>query len=183
MNRAPFYTIALIITVLNFFTFKIVVSQNDSKRSSINYKDSVFRSSDFISITEADKILGKPSRLLDSLHKVSSGLLRYKIEYVATYKDSSSKGRIFFMFEQYADASSLKSIYDNIKIENLKTSKLRELKDFAADEAFLAIDNFNYPFILVRKENKLFKFKLYYLDAKVSLDELLVVAKKIVAKH
>ena len=87
------------------------------------------------------------------------------------------------MFEQYIDTITTKTIYNSLKIENEKTAKVSMVNNLGGDESFLAKDNFDYPFILIRKGNKLFKFKLYYLDGKVSLEELIKVAKKIVVSH
>lgn len=181
MTKTTSKLIALLFISL-FLLDSNVFSQNSKNYKTVNYKDTVMHSWDFITNAEADRILGKPSQIKDSAYRFSSGLLRYKFEYVATYKDSTSKGRIFFMFEQYADTLNTTFIFNNLKKENEKDSKVSNLNDIGT-EAFLALDNLNYPFILIRKDNKLFKFKLYYLDGKVSLDELLKVAKKIVLSH
>ncbi len=183
MKRISSNLIYILISALAILQINQLKSQSSSNYKSINYKDSVLHSYNFITLAEADRILGKSSRLLDSSFKFSSGLLRYKINYVASYKDSTSKGRIFFMFEQYIDTITTKTIYNSLKIENEKTAKVSMVNNLGGDESFLAKDSFDYPFILIRKGNKLFKFKLYYLDGKVSLEELTKVAKKIAVSY
>ncbi len=172
-----------LIAFLGLISINTLKSQNLPNYKSVNYKDTVMHSYSFITLAEADRILGKPSRLLDSTFKFSSGMLRYKIDYVASYKDSTSKGRIFFMFEQYNDTTIARTTFSSLKAENEKTARLSMVNELGGDESFLAKDNLNYPFILVMKGNKLFKFKLYYLDGKVSLDELIKVTKKIVVSY
>ena len=182
MKKRTFNLITLLVATLCLTLSHSSRSQNKKLYEAINYKDTVMHSRDFITNEEANKILGKPAQLHDSAYKFSSGLLRYKVEYVATYKDSTSKGRIFFMFEQYKDEVITKEIYDNLKTENAKTGVVNDLMNYG-NEGFLTKDNLNCPFILIRKGNKLFKFKLYFLDKKISQDELMKVAKKIVASH
>ncbi|MGZ4049898.1 MAG: hypothetical protein ACXVPU_19870 [Bacteroidia bacterium] len=144
--------------------------------------DSAMRSVYFITVSDAEKILGKQSHLKDSTYKYVNGLLRYTFDYVANKIDSTSKGRIFFDFEQYKDDSFSKDIYKNLKTENEKNGGIVAVNDIG-DEGFLQKDNLGQPFIIIRKNNKIYKLRVYYVTSATSLDEAMNVAKKIVAAH
>ena len=144
--------------------------------------DSTYRSNLFISLTDANNILEKPAMLRDSTFKNSTGMIRYTLNYIAVFKDTTSKGRIFFTYEQYKTEPEAKSIFESIKTENAKSAAVKDLTD-TGDEAFLVKDTLNYPFVMIRKQNKVFKFKVYYLSDDKSLNELLKVAKRVVTAH
>src|ERR1700746_2142596 len=97
--------------------------------------DSAMNSNYFITIPDANKILERPSYLKDSAYKCSNGFLRYTFDYLATHIDSTSKGRIFFTFEQYKDDLFAGDIYKNIKTENEKSGGLTPINDIG-DEGF-----------------------------------------------
>jgi hypothetical protein len=178
--------------IVLFFSFILlttfVYSQKDLVLTGKNNQalqkllDSALISNYFITADDADKILEKPSHLKDSTYKFSNGILRYSFDYVANYIDSTSKGRLFFSFEQYNDVEISKSTYQSIKNENEKTGTVIPLSDLS-DEAFLQKDYLGQPFIIIRKANKIFKLKVYYLSSKTSLDELVKTTKKAVAAH
>lgn len=144
--------------------------------------DSALRSCHFITDADAEKILGKPAHLKDSTYKFSSGVLRYSFNYVADYVDSTSKGRIFFSFEQYKDTAMAKSNYEVLKTENQKGDKFTSLKELG-NAAFLNKDIFNQPLIIVLEDNKIYKLNILYLTTENSLNELMKVSVKIVAAH
>ncbi|MCX6296039.1 MAG: hypothetical protein NTX97_08230 [Bacteroidetes bacterium] len=144
--------------------------------------DSALVSSYFITIDDAGKILEKPSHLKDSTYKYSNGILRYSFDYVANYVDSTSKGRLFFSYEQYRDLEMAKNTYTSIKTENEKNNLITALNDIG-DDAFLQKDYLNEPFIIIRKGNKIFKLKVYYVTSQASLDALISTAKLMVSLH
>ena len=177
--------IILIFCFLSITSF--VYSQTASVVEKGNYKyqnkiDSAMVSCYFITNSDAEKILEKPAHLIDSACKFSSNVLRYRFDYVADYKDSTSKGKIFFTFEQYKNDTIAKDIYHTIKSENEKNGSITKMDDIGED-SFLQKDNLNQPFIIFRKENKIFKLKVYYLTSKTSLDELIRISKKIAQSH
>ena len=177
--------------VILIFCFLSITSLVYSQTNLMNAKnnlelkkkiDSAMISSYFITNSDAGKILEKPAHVIDSACKFSSNILRYRFDYVADYKDSTSKGKIFFTFEQYKNDTIAKGIYQSIKSENEKNAPIMILNDIG-EESFLQRDNLNEPFIIIRKENKLFKLKVYYLTSKTSLEELIKVSKKIAMAH
>jgi hypothetical protein len=144
--------------------------------------DSAMRTNYFLSKAEAEKILEKSAVLKDSAYKLSSGVLRYNLDYAAVYVDSTSKGRLTFNFEQYKDTAVARSNYDFIKAENQKDGNFISLKA-TGNDAFLKKDQLGQPFIMAIKDNKIFKFRVIYLVSEGSQAALLEAAKKIVNAH
>lgn len=174
---------ALCFFLLSNFSFSQVDLLTAKTRAQLVAQlDSALRSKYFITQSEADKILEKPTFLKDSTYKLSSGLLRYSFTYVAKYVDSTSKGRLFFGIEQYKDTLAAKSNFEFLKKQNEKDGNLTTLKDLG-DDAFLKKDALNQPFVMIVEENKIFKFQIFYLKTENSLNQLLLVAKKIVDTH
>lgn len=166
------------------FNYLIVVAQGSEKVKYQNDYSSIveLKSSNFISISDASRILGKTAIVSDSSSRNTSGLLRCSYTYIVPYKDSTSKGRLFFTYEQYNEIEICKSIFQSLKKENEKSGSLVMLKSYG-DEAFLIKDNLNFPFIVVQKNNKLFKFKLYYQTGKDALDKLLEKVQSVASLH
>ncbi len=134
----------------------------------------------FISISDAEKILEKPVYLKDSTYKLSGGLLSYSFNYIAKYVDSTSIGKISFSLEQYKDTAIAKSNYEFIKQQNQKEGNITTLNNIGND-AFLKKDYLNQPFVMILKDNKIYKFRVFYLSSENSLNALLDVSKKIVS--
>ena len=136
----------------------------------------------FISSEDAENIVGNKCKLIDSTSRNTGGVLRYSFTYIVPFKDSTSKGRLFFSYEQYKDKSMCQSIFQSLKQENGKSGSINDLIGFG-DEAYMIKDSMNFPFVIILKNNKLFKFKLYYLNSTTPLEELLKTAKKLVEKY
>lgn len=175
-----------LISLLLFFTHSSF-SQKDiltakTRAELLNNLDSALHTCFFISNSDAQKVLEKPVFLKDSTYKFSSGILRYSFDYIATFVDSTSKGRISFSFEQYKDTTIAKANYDYIKSENIKEGNTTEVKNIGND-AFVKRDNLNQPFLMFIKNNKIFKIRVMYWTTNSSYNELLSLAKKIDANH
>lgn len=170
--------------LLSTYCFGQTASLNDKQINTDLSPTSSLRLSDFILISEAENIFGKPAHIKDSLFKYSSGLLRFQFTYKANSIDSitGEMGTLFFGFEQWEQTSLAKSGYDLIKAENEKNYTVKTL-DQIGDEGFVANDQSNNPFIMIRKDKKIFKLKLRNVSNKNSLDELKVLAKKIVSLY
>ena len=175
--------LVLIAFSLSIYTFSSSFNSQTNKGIEQSKKDStLFRSYKFITLSDAEKILEKPVHLRDSLYKFSSGHLIYKLNYVANYKDSTSKGLLYFEFEQWPDSATTKHLYQVLKTQQEKIGVVTPLKNLG-DEAYLMKDVMNYPFLLIRKGRKFFKFQVSYITNDTSLNELTKVAKKIVETH
>ena len=146
--------------------------------------DSLFKTGHFISVMEAEKILGKGAYVKDSLFKPSAYYTRYLFNYKAEKPDKATQqfGTLFFSFEQYNETATAAGSFLSIKSENEKTLKGEELPG-TGDEALLVKDAAGFPFVMIRKGNKLFKFKLRNQTGKAALDELLVLAKMITERN
>lgn len=159
-----------------------ILAMNIDKDAFQKRLDSAMRSCYFITNADAGKILEKPSYLKDSTYRYANGLLRYTFDYLASRIDSTSKGRIFFTYEQYKNDSFSKDIYQSIKTENEKLGSLTAIKNIG-DEGFFQKDSQGQPFIIIRKNNKVYKLRVFYVTSDTSLNEAINVIKKIVASH
>lgn len=144
--------------------------------------DSAMRPGYYISVKDAGKILGTKVLLKDSMYKYSGGVLRFTFNYIAQRTDSTSKGRIFFSFEQYKDPQIAVSTYQGIRTENEKGGPVEMLNGYG-DEAFLQKDAMNQPFAVIREGNKIFKLRLYATANKKAKEKMLKTAKKILKKY
>ena len=141
-----------------------------------------FYISDFITVQDASKVLEKPAIANDSAYKFSHNLTHYRFDYVAVFKDSTSKGKLFFTYEQYKTDTIADNVYESIKTENEKIGKINKIEG-ESDAGFWNTDALKQPFVIIRKGNKIFKFKVYYLTDNIMLEELKKLAKKVVAAH
>jgi len=149
--------------------------------------DSDWYISNFISFTEAQKIIQQPVYIKDSLWKYSNynyGYLRYAFTYNAKSMDSITKTRssLFFSLEQYQQLALAKKTFNDIKALNQKSDKYTALTE-PGDEAFLVKDVLAHPFIVIRKGNRIYKLRMLYVTGQIANDELMLLAKKIVAGH
>jgi hypothetical protein len=174
--------ILALLWIMSCFLKPDLSSGNSCNQQSENLSDSSLRSSNFISLSDAERILGQPAHLKDSLHKRTGGYLRYQFNYKANAKDTvtGETASLFFGIEEYKQASEAARAYALIKKENEKSSAVSELKQMG-DEGILVKDALNFPFIMIRKNNRVYKFKLHNVISNTSLDELQSVAKRIVA--
>ena len=140
------FTFFLLFLTLFLFSQKETSTAENIKEPSKKLHDGSMQSFNFISMADAEKILEKPAHLIDSAYKVSSSVSMYRFDYVADYKDSTSKGKKFFDFEQYKNDTISKDIYQTIKIENEKIGTVISLNDIGASESS---DNSIKPFLLI----------------------------------
>jgi hypothetical protein len=84
--------------------------------------------------------------------------------------------------EQYPQAEVAISTYSSIKAENAKTLKVENIAGMG-DEALMVKDEAGFPFIMIRKKSRLFKFKLRNQPDNAALDKLIIEAKKIVERN
>ncbi len=177
-------------TILLFLLLSIITfsySQNawldvKTRAQLIANLDSAMLAKYYIDLSEAEKILEKPVFLKDTTYKLSGGILRFSFHYIAKYVDSTSIGRLNFEFQQYKDTLAAKSTYEFLKNVNQNDTSLTSFKELG-NNGYLVIDSANQPFIIISKENKIFKFRVFYLTTENSLNELLVISKKVVDKH
>lgn len=182
-KRITFILITFLPTVFCFAQSDTVtgkVSEPASHRQGV--PDSSLRSFNNFSFSDAKKILKQPVYLRDSIWRFNGGIWKYKCIYSGNFNDSITNQipRVYFGFEHYKQTSEAKNIYEVIKKENEKNSAFINVSQ-TGDEAFLVKDVLNFPFMIIRKDNKILKLRVYNVTDAVSLEELLAVAKKIVS--
>lgn len=182
--RRLFFT--LLVTFLAVFSFAQSNSASRTNEQALksSLDTSLMYPFKFISHSEAEKIVGQPVYLKDSLRKITDGYTRFQFTYRAKLKDSISgkTSSLFFGFEQFVQAAEAKRSYDLIKAQNTKTSTVKDMND-TDREGFLAKDILNDPFIMIRKDRKIYKLRLVSVPGANSSDELQRLAKKIVSAY
>jgi len=164
MNK-PFHKILPIFVL----TFSIV----STLRAQSNYQ---------LSLSEAGKIMGEPVYLEDSSSGYASGAHYYKCSYFSLSKDSITGriGKLYYMYEEYDKESEAHQVYEGFKIANAKNSPLKDLS--FGDEGYYQGPPGPPHFILVRKGNKLLRFKINKSTSHTSADALFEVAKEKASK-
>ncbi len=142
--------------------------------------DSIMKTSNFISKDEAAQILGGRAYVRDSLYKVVNGYLRFLFTYYAVKTDTLPAKTLFFSLEQYSKQDGAAVSYVAIKAENEKTLKSENLAGIG-DEAVIIKDQAGFSFIMAKKRNRLYKFKLRNKTDKASLEKLISVVQKVLA--
>lgn len=178
-----------IIFILFFISFSAhIFAQKDLLAGATNTAalkktlDSAMRPCFYITASQAEMILGQKVVLKDSTYRYSAGILRFSFNYLTAGRiDSTSKGRIFFSFEEFKDAEIARNTCQSIKAENEKSGTVVLLHDMG-DEAFMQKDAREQPFIFVQKNNKIFKLRVYAVTGDQSGDAAIDVMKKIIAE-
>jgi hypothetical protein len=131
-----------------------------------------------LSLSEAEKIMGEPLRLTDSSSAYANGAHNYKCTYTGITKDDKTGriGKLYYMFEEYDKGSEAHRVYEGFKIANEKNSPLTNLP--FGDEGYYQGPPGPPNFILVRKANKMLRFKVNKSTSHTSVDGLMEVAKK-----
>ncbi|MEP7171583.1 MAG: hypothetical protein ABI855_19585 [Bacteroidota bacterium] len=146
--------------------------------------DSALHSNKFISLAEAEKVLRLSAHVKDSTWKNSAAVSRFTTNFIANASDKKTgqSRRLFFSYEQYQQDATAKDIYASIKAENEKISVVTNLGE-TGDEGFVAKDSLGFPFMMVRKGNKIYKFKMYYVTDKTAFEKLQLLAKRVVGDN
>jgi hypothetical protein len=151
--------------------------------------------SDLLTLADAEKILGEPCHLSDSSSTTKGTASKFNVKdsvagiklnastYRNTYISNSMDqktgrtGIIYFVFEQYPEELSAKTVYSFYKRANQKKPDFKELHDLG-DEAWFGTEPL---FVYVRKSDKIFVLKVNKMTSKTSLDEFNRVTKHIAA--
>ncbi|WP_276131631.1 hypothetical protein [Polluticoccus soli] len=112
------------------------------------------------SLADAERILGEPARLSDSATSVVADTLIFQNTYtaIAADKKSGKTGNIYFMYEQYNDASTAHRLLAYYKTANEKNGA--QTVTGIGDEAWFHTDGQNFYFIMARKGNKAIRMKV-----------------------
>jgi hypothetical protein len=164
---------------INNYTAYTVVSNETNIQT---YKDSSLTVSQFITLKEVENLFNQPCLLKDSVKKYSGNILRFTFTYLSKSTDEATKSKLFFVFEQYKDNSMVESIYAGLKKENEANGKVK-VQEYLGEEAIIAYDSNSFPFLIIRKENKLYKIKVYNVLNEEQVNSLTAIASKIVKTH
>jgi len=171
-------------------------SRSDTvKPANGNHPLTTIHPSNLFTLSDAEKILGEPAHLTDSSsttkgvaskHAVNDSVSAIKKE-AATYgcaykanaedKKTGKTGIVYFLFEQYPQASSAKTVYSFYKRANENNPGFKELHGLG-DEAWFGS---NPLFVYVRKGDKIFVMKVNKMTSMTSSDEFNMIAAKITA--
>jgi hypothetical protein len=134
----------------------------------------------FLTQSDAEKILGEPAHVGDSLSTTKADVVEYKGNYIANSKDEKTgkTGSIYFLLEEYKLLPAAKEKYSSIKKANENHEGVKTLHDIG-DEAYFHSDGENFYFVMVRKGKKVFNMKVNKITSKTSLDAFNAVAKGI----
>jgi hypothetical protein len=138
----------------------------------------VMTTAEMFTLSDAEKILGEPAKLDDSVTSFNNGILRHNSSYAAV----ASYDRpvvIYFMFEEYPDAEAAKKSYASIKTSNEANGI--EMLTGVCEEAYFHTDSENFYFILARKGTKMFRIKVNKLSDKTSKEEFMNISVNLCA--
>ncbi|MCW3123494.1 MAG: hypothetical protein JWQ38_2986 [Flavipsychrobacter sp.] len=137
---------------------------------------------EIFSQADAEKILGEPAHLSDSSTSTRADTTIFQSSYIAnnTDKKSGKTGNIYFMYEQYSNASTAHDLLAYYKTTNEKNGA--KSVTGVGDEAWFHTDGQNFYFIMARKGNKMIRMKVNKVTATTSLDAFNTIAKEIVER-
>src|ERR1700752_4169372 len=127
--------------------------------------------STFMSIADAEKILGERTHTAEDKSRTKGEITVWQCSYMADTVDEKTgkTGIIYFMLEEYKELSEAQKNYSSIKKAN-ENHGIKTLHD-SGDEAYFHSDNENFYFILARKGKKMFRIKVNKITSHTSLDE------------
>ena len=160
-----------------------LVTGNTNKQPNKDTTVSSTPTAKFLSLEDAQKVLGKPAHLKDteSRSKMANLSEYYNCMYRSIEKSKKDTvSSLFFSLEEYVKLSEAERNYNLIKEVYKKSGSPTDISDIG-NEGFLAPDKLNCPFIVIRKGNKVFKFKMDYARSASSVNELNALVKKIVS--
>lgn len=151
------------------FTFSVSCQTNENKT----------RVCEFLSATDAEKILGKSVELVESFNDKE----KYKCNYRRIEKDnlSGQEVNLFFMLEESLNEEQAKQIYQTIWNSN-KNHQGVEVLNGLGDEAYTHSDSPNFHFVITRKGKFTIRLKVNKAVEGTSLTELKAFAKRFITE-
>jgi hypothetical protein len=133
--------------------------------------------SNYVSIADAEKILGEPARLADSSKEIKGPVTKYNYSYSALASDpkTNATGNLYYTLSQYQNAAAAQKAYAAVINSNRDMPGLDKLTD-VGDEAFFHTDNQHFCLIMFRKQNLIFVVKVNRITSKTSVKELKMIA-------
>ena len=168
---------------------------NTAAKAEVNHPPSITDIRDLFTLSDAEKILGESAHLndsgsttpgVDSKHSVNDSVSSIKREassYRCAYeansidKKTGKTGIVYFLVEEYPQASSATTVYSYYKRSNEDKPDFKEVHDLG-DEAWSSKSPL---FVYVRKGNKIFVMKVNKMTRLTSFDGFNMVVKHITA--
>jgi hypothetical protein len=196
--KKPIYFISVILALSGCANVTISSDDEDReltndtiKKTEKNHSANTVHAGNLFTVSDAEKILGEPGHLTDSSSKMKGVVpgfidsmsalkkeaLIYSCGYMANSMDmkTGKTGIIYFVCEQYPEASSAQKVYSFYQKANKNAIGFKTLDDIG-DEAWFG----NSPlFVQARKDNKIFVLKVNKMTSKTSPEEFNLVARKI----
>ena len=131
-------------------------------------------------LADAEKILGEKAHMNGGKTTNNDGIAVYQSAYVADAVDQATgkTGNIYFMMEEYPEATAAGKVYNSIMEAN-RPNGINELQGLG-DEAYFHSDNTNFLFILARKGNKMIRMKVNKITSNTSREAFDNTARKII---
>lgn len=131
---------------------------------------------------EADKILGAPTHLTDSVQKKETTSSSYLCGYKADKEDAKTgkTGVVYFLFEEYNSLDSATKRLSDVYLSNRANGMVK--MNNLGDEAVYHTDNENFDLVMVRKGRYVFNIKINKRTSTSSMSELKKIAYRITKK-
>jgi hypothetical protein len=129
---------------------------------------------------DAEKIMGEPAHLTDSVNSNKGSYRLYRSGYKANEEDPKTKktGAVYFLIEQFGHDSMAHNKYAAIKKANDGHNGIRVANDIG-NEAYFHSDGQNFYFVMARKGNKVFNMKVNKITSKTSQETFNDIARRI----
>jgi hypothetical protein len=194
-------TLCLVITLFCSQPSTMSVRDKEESRSDTvkpvkgNHPLTSIQPGSLFTLADAEKILGEPAHLTDSLSTTKGVASKYAVNdsvsaikkdastYGCAYKANSEDkktgktGIVYFLFEQYPHVASAKTVYSFYKRANENNPGFKELHGLG-DEAWFGSSPL---FVYVRKGEKIFVMKVNKMTSMTSVDEFNLIAVQITA--
>jgi hypothetical protein len=135
-----------------------------------------------LSVPDAQKILGQPTKLTGRTTKVKEGVTQYQCTYLAGPETvaGSRPCYLYYSLERHAEVAKAQKLYADMLASNSGMAGVKTLSG-VGDEAWLHTDSNNFVLLIVRKGNALLRLKINKLTSKVSTAELQNAASRMAA--
>jgi hypothetical protein len=134
----------------------------------------------YLSVADAEKILGEKAKLSDSSSVRSKNVLRIHITYSAIEKAEKERN-LYVVFEEFDDTDAAAKRYAFVRDGNADHEGVEPLTG-VGDEAYFHSDGTAFCFIMARKGNKVLTMKANRMSAKTSVIAFREIGARVVGE-
>jgi len=155
-------------------------SNSSTEQPGIIQTDSNAIATKLLTLPYAERIMGESAQLTGNTYLKKRDTLEYKCDYTAIAEDKITRktGKLYFMYEVYANVDAAKNSYTAIYEANRRNQGV-EVVSGLGDEAYYHSDGNNFYFCLVRKGEKMFRMKVNKVTIHSSASEFKEVTRRI----